>query len=73
MRKYIENVNRSTQRIEFFFKMTPRKNKTAIFEEVIYYCAIPIDSDKLFDKVTRYIQVNRYNFRIMNELQDFNF
>ena len=53
--------------------MTPRKNKTAIFEEVIYYCAIPIDSDKLFDKVTRYIQVNRYNFRIMNELQDFNF
>ena len=47
--------------------MTPRKNKTAIFEEVIYYCAIPIDSDKLFDKVTGYIQVNLYNFRLMIE------
>ena len=38
--------------------MTPRKNRTEIFEEVIYYCAIPIDSDNLYDKVTRYIQVN---------------
>ena len=47
--------------------MTPRKNKTAIFEEVIYYCAIPIDSDKLFDKVTGYIQVNFYNVCFMNE------
>ena len=43
---------------ELFAKMTPRKNRTEIFEEVIYYCAIPIDSDNLYDKVTRYIQVN---------------
>ena len=48
--------------------MTPRKNKTEIFEEVIYYCAIPIDSDNLFDKVTRYIQVNLDNFRFMIEV-----
>ena len=47
--------------------MTPRKNKTVIFEEVIYYCAIPIDSDKLFDKVTGYIQVYIFNFRIIIE------
>ena len=44
--------------------MTPTKSKTEIFEDVIYYCAIPIDSENLFDKVTRYIQVNLYNFRI---------
>ena len=37
--------------------MTPRKNRTEIFEDVIYYCAIPMDTEKLYDKVTRYIQV----------------
>ena len=68
MRKYIENSNTQRQnREKKVFKMTPRKNKTAIFEDVIYYCAIPTDSDKLFDKVTGYIQVSRYNFRIMIE------
>ena len=44
--------------------MTPRKNRTEIFEDVIYYCAIPIDSEKLYDKVTRYIQVKRKKFEI---------
>ena len=44
--------------------MTPRKNRTEIFEDVIYYCAIPIDSEKLYDKVTRYIQVKFLSFQI---------